>query len=63
MVDLLSKIFIYKGSEVNNNFANYLIDNIYRKEGLVPLNSELKDVKKSYNSILKDGANNKICHK
>lgn len=42
MTGLLSEIFLYKGSEVDNNFANYLIDEIYRGKKLFLINVELK---------------------
>lgn len=40
MFGAITKVYIYKGSEVDNKMANYLIDEIYRKKGMSPLNSE-----------------------
>jgi hypothetical protein len=37
----LTNFYMYKGSEVDNDYANYLIDEIFRDEGLSPINIEL----------------------
>ena len=42
MTDLLERVYIYNGSEVDNNYANYLIDEIYLRQNLIPLNRELE---------------------
>lgn len=39
---LLTNFYIYKGSEVDDDYANYLIDEIFRDEGLKPVNIELE---------------------
>lgn len=40
MTGILSRIYLYKGSEVDNYQANLLID-IYEKENLLLINTEL----------------------
>lgn len=39
---LLTNFYLYRGSEVDDDFANYLIDKIYREGGLKLLNLELE---------------------
>lgn len=40
MTGILSEIFLYKGSEVDDHFANFLIDVIYREQKLFLINVE-----------------------
>ena len=43
MTGILSEVFLYKGSEVDDRLANYLIDVVYRKEKLYLINVECKN--------------------
>lgn len=36
----LTKVYLYRSSEVDNSTANFLIDDIYKKSDLTPLNVE-----------------------
>lgn len=49
MMGIMEEIYLYKGSDINNNKANYLIDTIYREKKLIPVNIELQDMR-----IIKD---------
>lgn len=41
MTGVLSEIYLYKGSEVDNQLADYLIDVIYKEKKLFIINVEL----------------------
>jgi hypothetical protein len=40
MTGILSEIYLYKGSEVDDQLANYLIDIVYREKKLFLINIE-----------------------
>jgi hypothetical protein len=42
MTGILSEVFLYKGSDVDNKMADYLIDEVYRKKQLLLINTEYK---------------------
>lgn len=46
-----SDVFLYKGSDVNNELADYLIDVIYKEKKLLPINEEIKLKKSKIDSI------------
>ena len=49
MMGVLEEIYLYKGSNINNSEANYIIDIIYREKKLIPINIELQ-----HSRIIKD---------
>ena len=40
MTGVLSDVYLYKGSEVDDKTANYLIEEIYLRKGLFLINTE-----------------------
>ena len=61
MTGVLSQIYLYKGSEVDDQTANYLIEEIYQKKGLFLLNTELTpENKKSYDELKKSDVTSQI---
>lgn len=45
MTGVLSEIYLYKGSEVNNEMANYLIEHVHLKRKMRLINVELRSAK------------------
>ena len=45
MMGVLEEIYLYKGSDINNCEANYIIDIIYRQKKLIPVNVELQEAR------------------
>lgn len=43
MTGIICEIFIYRTEEVTNTFANYLIDEVYRKKKLMIMNKDGKN--------------------
>jgi hypothetical protein len=40
MTGVLAEVYLYKGSDVDNKMANYLIDVVYREKKLFLINTE-----------------------
>lgn len=43
MTGIMGEIFLYKTEEVTNTYANYLIDEVYRKKKLMVMNTDGKN--------------------